>query len=125
MFTDADKRQIESRGMSVARVEHQVEQIKQGFPFLRLEGAASVEKGIMVLDEESQNKQQKIWEDYKKSKGHRVVKFVPASGAASRMFKNMFAFLTADYDVPTTDFEKKYFAEIKHFAFYDMLNKMC
>lgn len=125
MFTDADKRQIESRGMSVARVEHQVEQIKQGFPFLRLEGAASVEKGIMVLDEDAQNKQQKNWEAYKKEKGHKVVKFVPASGAASRMFKNMFAFLTADYDVPTTDFEKKYFAEIKHFAFYDMLNRMC
>ncbi len=125
MFTDADKRQIEDRGMSVARVEHQVEQIKQGFPFLRLEGAASVEKGIMVLDKDAQNKQQQIWEDYKKSKGHRVVKFVPASGAASRMFKNMFAFLTADYDVPTTDFEKKFFAEIKHFAFYETLNKMC
>ena len=125
MFTDADKRQIEGRGMSVARVEHQVEQIKQGFPFLRLEGAASVEKGIMVLDKDAQNKQQQIWEDYKKSKGHRVVKFVPASGAASRMFKNMFAFLTADYDVPTTDFEKKFFAEIKHFAFYETLNKMC
>ena len=37
------------------------------------------------------------------------MKFVPASGAASRMFKNMFAFVDADYDVPTTDFEKKYF----------------
>jgi len=54
-----------------------------------------------------------------------VVKFVPASGAASRMFKNMFAFVDADYDVPTTDFEKKYFDSIEKFAFYDALDTVC
>ena len=41
------------------------------------------------------------------------------------MFKNMFAFVDADYDVPTTDFEKKYFAELKKFAFYDALDAAC
>ena len=53
------------------------------------------------------------------------MKFVPASGAASRMFKDVFAFVDADYDVPTTDFEKIYFAHIKSFAFYDELNAVC
>ncbi|MGI6243085.1 MAG: DUF4301 family protein [Prevotella sp.] len=125
MFTDADKKQIEGRGMSVARVEHQLEQIKQGFPFLRLEGAASVERGILVPDESAQQNARRKWEDYKKEGRHKVVKFVPASGAASRMFKNMFAFLSADYDAPKTDFEKKFFAEIKHFAFFEALDKSC
>lgn len=125
MFTDADKRQIESRGMSVVRVEYQLSQVRQGFPYLRLEGAASVEKGILVLDGKEQKRLEQVWEAYKKAKGHKVVKFVPASGAASRMFKNMFAFLAADYDVPTTDFEKKFFDEVKHFAFYDELDKKC
>ena len=41
------------------------------------------------------------------------------------MFKNMFAFVDADYDVPTTDFEKKYFADIEKFAFYDALDAIC
>jgi hypothetical protein len=123
MFTDADKKQIESRGMSIARVEHQLEQIRQGFPFLRLEGAASVEKGIVVPNESEQQIAKQKWDDYKKEGKHKVVKFVPASGAASRMFKNMFAFLTADYDSPSTDFEKKFFSEIKHFAFFNALNK--
>ena len=41
------------------------------------------------------------------------------------MFKDMFSFLSADYDVPTTDFEKKYFAEIENFAFYDALDEKC
>jgi hypothetical protein len=53
------------------------------------------------------------------------VKFVPASGAASRMFKDMFAFLDADYDVPTTAFEKNYFDNIEKFAFYDELDAVC
>ena len=50
---------------------------------------------------------------------------MPASGAASRMFKNMFEFLGADYDVPTTDFEKKFFNNIKNFAFYADLDAAC
>ena len=52
------------------------------------------------------------------------MKFVPASGAASRMFKDMFAFADADYDVPTTDFEKTYFANIEKFAFYNALDAL-
>ena len=50
---------------------------------------------------------------------------MPASGAASRMFKNMFVFLGADYDVPTTDFEKKFFVHIHSFAFFNDLNAAC
>ena len=53
------------------------------------------------------------------------MKFVPASGAASRMFKNLFEFLSADYDQPTTKFEQAFFDGIKNFAFYDDLNVAC
>ena len=64
------------------------------------------------------------WENYK-AQGRTIVKFVPASGAASRMFKDMFAFVDADYDIPTTDFEKKYFDNIGNFAFHDALDEVC
>ena len=50
---------------------------------------------------------------------------MPASGAASRMFKNMFEFLGADYDAPETKFEKTFFEQIENFAFYDDLNAAC
>ncbi len=50
---------------------------------------------------------------------------MPASGAASRMFKNLFEFLSADYDQPTTKFEQAFFDGIKNFAFYDDLNVAC
>ena len=41
------------------------------------------------------------------------------------MFKDMFAFVDADYDKPTTDFEKKYFDNIDKFAFYGELDAVC
>ncbi len=124
MLTEADKRQIESRGMTVAQVEHQLTQHREGFPFLKIEAAAAVGKGIIAPDETEQNKACQAWDAYK-AKGHKVVKFVPASGAASRMFKNMFAFLDAAYDTPQTDFEKTYFDHISQFAFYDALQTLC
>ena len=105
MFTESDLKQIAARGITEEQVRQQLEQIAEGFPFLKLEAAASVEKGIVAPDSEGRNAYVKAWQEYK-DEGHTIVKFVPASGAASRMFKNMFAFVDADYDVPTTDFEK-------------------
>lgn len=124
MMTQQDLAQISARGISEAQIERQLKQIENGFPFLKLEGAAAIGKGIMSPTEEEKGQYVKAWEEYKKE-GHTVVKFVPASGAASRMFKNMFAFLDAPYDVPTTDFEKEFFANIKKFAFHKALCQKC
>ena len=124
MLTEKDLKQIAQRGISEEQIETQLKQFETGFPFLKLEAAASVGNGIVAPNEQERKQYVKAWEDYKAA-GKRVVKFVPASGAASRMFKNMFAFVDADYDVPTTNFEKKYFAELKKFAFYDALDAVC
>lgn len=119
-----DISQIEARGISEDQVLDQLKQIEKGFPFLKLEAAASIDKGIVAPGKDEQDKYVNIWNDYK-SEGHKIVKFVPASGAASRMFKNMFAFLSAEYTVPTTDFEKEFFDNIKDFAFYNELDDKC
>ena len=119
-----DLNQIAARGISEQQIEHQLEQIKNGFPFLKLEGAAAIGKGIVAPTEEDVKKYEEAWNAYK-GEGHKIVKFVPASGAASRMFKNMFAFLNAPYDVPTTDFEKQFFENIKKFAFRSALCDKC
>ena len=124
MLTQQDLKQIAQRGISEEQIEIQLNEFKTGFPFLRLEAAASVGNGIVAPSENERSQYVEAWNQYKAA-GHKVVKFVPASGAASRMFKNMFAFVDADYDVPTTDFEKKYFADIKKFAFYDALDAVC
>ncbi len=124
MLSQQDLKQLAQKGISEAQIEYQVGQFKTGFPFLKLEAAASIERGIVAPNEADRKKYVEAWQQYKAA-GKRVVKFVPASGAASRMFKDMFAFVDADYDVPTTDFEKKYFDNIEKFAFYDELDAAC
>jgi len=124
MLTQQDLKQLAQKGISEQQIEIQLGQFKTGFPFLKLEAAAAIGKGIVAPDEASRKSYVEAWQQYKAA-GRKVVKFVPASGAASRMFKDMFAFVDADYDVPTTDFEKMYFDNIEKFAFYDELDAVC
>ncbi len=124
MLSPKDLEQITRKGITEAQIEKQLNEFKTGFPFLRLEAAASVGDGIVAASAEDVEKYTAAWKSYKAT-GKKVVKFVPASGAASRMFKNMFAFLDACYDVPTTDFEKHFFENIGKFAFFSVLNEVC
>lgn len=125
MLSQEDLKQIAGKGISEAQVENQLEQFKQGFPFLRIEAAAGIGRGIVAPTDNERSKYVNAWNEYKAGGDKKIVKFVPASGAASRMFKDMFAFLNGDNDEPQTDFEKKYFANIKNFAFYEELNSTC
>ena len=125
MLTQEDKDLLSQKGISEEKIAEQLECFVKGFPYLQLSAAASVDNGgIMQAGEEEQKQYLAAWDSYKEG-DKKVVKFVPASGAASRMFKNMFEFLGADYDVPTTDFEKKFFEHIHDFAFYNDLNAAC
>ena len=124
MITPEDKALLEKKGISEAQIAEQLACFEKGFPFLQLDGAASIEKGILAPAENELNTYLQAWDTYKQSDKN-IVKFVPASGAASRMFKNLFEFLGADYDIPTTDFEKKFFNNIQDFAFYTDLNVAC
>lgn len=124
MLSQDDLKQIASKGISEEQIKNQLDEFKTGFPFLRLEAAAGIGHGIMALTDDECKQYEAAWENYKEQ-GKQIVKFVPASGAASRMFKDLFAFLDADYDVPTTDFEKHFFDGLKRFAFYDALDKAC
>ena len=125
MLIQEDKDLLAKKGISEQQIAEQLACFEKGFPYLKLFAAASVEnRGIMLIGEDAQKTYLAAWDSYKES-DKKVVKFVPASGAASRMFKNMFEFLGADYDVPTTDFEKKFFNNIKNFAFYADLDAAC
>lgn len=124
MLSQEDLKQISLRGITEEQVEHQLDEIKQGFPFLKIEAAASIGKGIMSPTENEMNKYLSMWDTYLTG-CHKIVKFVPASGAASRMFKNLYLFLDADYDKPTTEFEKEFFENIKKFAFKKELCNAC
>ena len=89
MLTLDDKKQIEKKGICEEQIFDQLKSFERGFPFLELENAASVGNGILVHTEDDVKKFLDNWYNYKKD-NRSILKFVPASGAASRMFKNMF-----------------------------------
>ena len=124
MLTQEDRELLAKKGISEEKLAEQLNDFKTGFPYLELDGAAAIDNGIMAIDEEKEKAYSKAWDAYKLG-DKTIVKFVPASGAASRMFKNMFEFLGAAYDAPETDFEKKFFDRIHDFAFFDDLNAAC
>lgn len=124
MFDEKDLEQFKKKGTDADKVKAQLELIKNGFPFLELDAAASVGNGIIAVDENKCNDYIKTWDAYC-STGHSITKFVPASGAASRMFKDLFAFLDGNSDRPSTNFEKAFFEGIDKFAFYNDLDAAC
>lgn len=124
MLTKEDKEFLQKKLISEETFNNQLKQHREGFPFLKLVGAASPEKGIFIANDEQRAAYLEAWNKYLQE-NHNVQKFVPASGAASRMFKNLFEFLDGDSDTPDTDFIKKFFENIHDFAFYDALNDAC
>ena len=91
MFTQKEIQQITEHGLTPAQIERQLENFRQGFPFLRVVATASPDDGITML---SATELQNAVDAYAK-RAHKLktVKFVPASGAATRMFKELFAFV--------------------------------
>ena len=117
MFTPSDLAQLEARGISVEKAEKQLQSFATGFPELDIVSAASVGNGVLNPTEEEIDMYVKAWQDYL-DEGHTVLKFVPASGAASRMFKDLFEYLETG---EKTKFIEKFLAEKDHFAFAHQL----
>ena len=104
MLTQEDKLYLSQKGISEEKLNAQLECFKTGFPWLKLASAASAESGITIPTETERCEYLTAWEEYLKGEG-KVLKFVPASGAASRMFKNLFEYLDNE---EKTDFIAKF-----------------
>ncbi len=111
-FTTSDLKQLEAHGISVEQAEAQLESFKKGFPALSIVAPAAKGKGILVPTKAEQEQYIRAWQEYL-DEGHTILKFVPASGAASRMFKKLFEYLeTGEESKAVTEFlaHKDYFA---------------
>ena len=117
MFTSSDLAQLDARGISLEKAEKQLHSFAIGFPELDIVSAASVGNGVLNPTEEEIDAYVKAWQDYL-DEGHTVLKFVPASGAASRMFKDLFEYLETG---EKTKFIEKFLSEKDHFAFAPQL----
>ena len=112
---------IKKAGKSVELVEQQMERFKKGFPYLAIKRPATVGDGIIQLSEKSKDEFVSFFEQ--KSGDYNFIKFVPASGAASRMFKRLYAYLEEqESEAENDDFLKTFFSKIEDFAFSKALD---
>lgn len=123
MLTTNQQEQITSHGLTPEKVNLQIERFKNGFPYIDIVKAATTSKGILQLDDKEVESYINIFEHEKKHTS--FAKFVPASGAATRMFKRLFEYLNKPYDLSKDDGDfysvKYFFDNIDDFAFIDDL----
>lgn len=119
MFSPADLNQIEEKGLTLASIEKQLAFFQNGIPKLPVKGAAVVNDGIRRVGEEQVDYYQEVFFRYL-TMGKVVEKFVPASGAATRMFKDLYTFLIDGEETPEiVEFKEK----LADFPFYAELVK--
>lgn len=116
MFNENQIQEIKAHGLTVSQVEAQIEAFKRGFPSLEVVKAASPDDGIRILSEEECDNAVKYYDSI--AEQLKVVKFVPASGAATRMFKELFEFVNDNKRGKGID---TLLQSIDKFAFYEEL----
>ena len=124
-----DLEQLDSKGISKEKVANQIETFKEGIPFVNLSQAAVVGNGILRFSEKERLDLIQYFEDNRGAL--ELLKFVPASGAASRMFKAMFNFLDSydpskeklsEYIKRTGDTDAQKFTDnLSDFPFYEVI----
>ncbi len=129
MFQERDIKQLKEKGIDIRVAEQQIGFLRKGFPFMKLAKASTIQQGIKKLTD----KQLKEYVDkYDRAENLNRVKFVPASGAATRMFKALFEFdelfRQSNYDAKILSNDaykhvKECFDRIKDCAFYGELDK--
>lgn len=90
-ISDKDIKLIKSKGLTVDKVLSQIETFKNEIPFVNLRNAATIGNGISNFTEKEQLELSELYDS--RLNQFDTLKFVPASGAATRMFKDLFRFL--------------------------------
>ncbi|HPK29460.1 MAG TPA: DUF4301 family protein [Bacteroidales bacterium] len=111
MFTSEDLKVFAERGITVEQATKQMSRYETGFEWLDVLSAATPAKGIKVF---SENDKKAAFNAFV-SNSLKVTKFVPASGAASRMFKDLFNVLESG---EMSEYGTNFTSRIKDFAFY-------
>ena len=129
MFTELDLKQIQKRGLSDNDVKKQIEKFRNGFPYMNIVRPATAGDGILQLNSRQEQEYIQLYEENKADS--RFEKFVPASGAASRMFKALYAFINNNEaafvknisDMQRYNFDAVYefFVNLEKFPFYKKL----
>jgi len=129
MFTENDVLQIKLQDLDIEKINSQINYFKSGFPELNIYSAATPANGIKIFSPTEISDINRFYE--KSAKSLKIVKFVPASGAASRMFKSLLSFRNKNLSPKdqliemnsdqSTDSVFTFINNIAKFAFYDQL----
>ncbi len=132
MLKNSDLEQIKNKGIDLSVVEKQLDNFKKGFPYIDLYAPAVSGNGIVIFSEEEAITMEKYFDN--NFSDYEILKFVPASGAASRMFKLLHEFrqkyLGTKEDIRAYEGDKSFnsvyyfFENIKKFAFYEQLKEV-
>ncbi len=115
-LTQQQKQQLSDRNIGVEQIDLQIETFKKGTKYLNLLKPATINDGIMPLDKEALDYYVDLYETLSGNK--ETCKFVPASGAATRMFKDLYAYLETQ---ELTPFVEHFIANVEKFAFFEDL----
>ncbi len=119
MLNEQDLGQLRVRGISEEEIGQQVGYFVNGFPWMALEKSATVGDGIIRFSEVELADFVSLFEQ--ESSALSMLKMVPASGAATRMFKSLFEHLTSG---ESNKESRLFFEQIQNFAFYPALEKL-
>ena len=130
-FSEKDIEQLTSKGINREKVTEQIRTFEEGIPFVQLDRPAVIKDGILKFSSAQEKKLVGLFE--KNNDRFKLLKFVPASGAASRMFKLLFEFqesfdpdkekLSAYLDRPENKATKLFFDNLTRFPFYETIQE--
>ncbi len=127
-LTPKDLDQLRERGITPEMVEKQLSILRDRIYYPTLKASASTQHGIFSINEKEIPRYLSIWDKYRTSEQANIVKFVPASGAATRMFQDLFPLLKGEEKLSRdnlTPEQQKFFDNIEHFAFFPLLSESC
>jgi len=128
MFSNDDIQDMKRRGISPEMVEKQIGFFKTGFPFLELDRPATIGDGIISMNTDEADRWAAVYDE--EGRGMTIEKFVPASGAATRMFKDLYSFLEEPAAKDLSSLYEKYpsvkevIDKRENFAFYPRLRSI-
>ncbi|MDG1327721.1 MAG: DUF4301 family protein [Flavobacteriaceae bacterium] len=130
-LSKTDLEQFKKHGLTPEKIDQQLKIFSEGIPFVKIVNAGSIGNGIVSISEADQNRLVEFYELNNQKK--EIVKFVPASGAATRMFQFLFMFLN-EFNPNGTSFEtyinkkenkllETFIKSLKDFAFFSSVQK--
>ena len=132
LFTREDFKQIENKNIPIEKIYKQIESFRKGILPIRLNRPCTIGDGIEVIQRKDMNKLINVHNET--ASKYSIIKFIPASGAATRMFKHLLSLLNSPNPITrewllrqveendsSAEFAIKILVELKRFAFYEAL----